>query len=251
MSCPPLIELSQFVDAELDAATMRRIEEHLSACSACAQSVAEFESLARVVERSFDGAPAGAQCPTSEAVLAHLISAPATANAIDAHIDGCDHCARLLQRLQHTLGLMAEMPTTVPAPLRERVAAMSAPTATRPQLAASRASLWERLAAALRYPVLMPAAFATGMLLYVIAQQLPPAPGLPAAASRSVSQPGPVTRRVTVAEAWVYSEPSSRAQVVAKLSRGNAVDISTEERGWCRVALADGRQGWIEGRSLQ
>lgn len=251
MSCPPLIELSQFVDAELDAATMLRVESHLRSCAACARSVADFESFASAVETVADAGRAGAQCPTSEALLEHLTCAPAAANEIDAHVDSCDHCARVLQRLQHTLGLMADMRAAVPVPLREHVAGGASPAAPKPQPAATWASRWERLAAALRYPVLMPAAFATGMLLYVIAQQLPPAPGLPAAGSRAVSQPGSVTRRVTVAEAWVYAEPSARTQVVAKLARGNAVEISTQERGWCRVTLADGREGWLEERSLQ
>lgn len=253
MSCPPLIELSQFVDAELDATAMLRVAEHVEGCATCRQSVATVEAIAGAAARVPDGGAdtVTPECPSPESLLAYLTTTEATALALDAHIDGCEHCVATLQRLQRSVALIPEIPVLVPARLRERATGQTPLAAPRPAPAAPIRSLWERLLSGLRYPVLAPAAFATGILLYVVAQQVPLTPGLPPAGIRAVSQPGPVTRRVTAPEAWVYSEPSPRSALVAKLARGNAVDVSSEERGWYRVVLADGRTGWVERKSLQ
>lgn len=246
MTCPPLIELSQYIDAELDAATMLRIGQHLHACALCARSVAELESIA--ADRLAPAAVAGSDCPDAESLLAYLTSA--SPPQLDPHVGHCNHCVTTLQQLQRTLALMTEMPVAVPDSLRQRVAgpAPAAPVAARAQPVPS---LWERLSSLWRYPVLMPASFAVGILIYVVALQLPTAPGLPASGSRAVSQPGSATRHVSVAEAIVYAERSAQAPVVAKLAHGNVVAVSTQEHGWYRVVVADGREGWIEERSLQ
>jgi len=243
MSCPPLIELSQLVDAELPSADMRRVEQHVQSCAACARSVADLEALAWPPTRPQHAMP-GASCPNDESLLAWLTSAPTATVAIDTHLAACDPCTQRVQELQRVRGALPEMETMVPARIREQATAWARPQPAMP-------SLWERLSAALRYPVLMPAAFATGMLLYVVAQQLPDPSGLPVAGSRSVQQPGAVTRQVIAAEASVYAEASRRADIVERLTRGAVVEISSEERGWYRVTLADGREGWIEQSSLQ
>lgn len=247
MACPPLLELSQFLDAELDAGAMQQIEQHLYHCPSCAGHLQRLEGFS--VDRAWEpSVQTTASCPSPERLLA-VLNASAPDAATDLHLRECDPCTHLLQRFQRTLAMTAEMRVAVPSSLQEQAVAWARPRAAAPRLGELR-SWWERLRAGLRYPVLMPAAFATGMLLYVLAQQIPLMPGVPAG-SRSAARPAVATRRVVASEARVFAEASAHAQLVERLARGSVVEISFEERGWYRVTLADGRQGWIEQHALQ
>lgn len=250
MKCPPLIELSQYLDDELDPPLRAAVAGHVGGCADCGRSIEQLLRIA-VHRDPARSETATAACPSAEILLTFALSGSSGVADVDRHIDDCDPCLSTLQRLHRSVAMIPDMAVPVPARVRAQAGVpVPQPVAPARQPIETRPSLGERLAAWLRYPVLAPAAFAAGVLLYFAALQMP-VPGLPASASRSVPQPLPVTRRVSVPEARVYTEPSLRADVVTKLGRGAAVEVSIVERGWYRVALADGRIGWIEGQSLQ
>ncbi len=247
MACPPLLELSQFLDTELDADVMQRIEQHRQHCQSCAEHLRRLEGFS-VDRTSQPTVESTGSCPSPERLLA-VLHASTTDAAIDIHLRECDPCTHLLQRFQRAMAMATEMSVAVPPSLRQQAIAWAEPQPAAAPRPKEQSSWWERVRAGLRYPVLMPAAFAAGMLLYVVALQVPLMPGVPAG-SRSAAQPV-ATRRVIASEARVFAEANARAQLVERLARGSVVEISFEERGWYRVTLADGRQGWIEQHALQ
>jgi len=249
VTCPPLIELSQYLDHELDDTTRRAVAAHLEGCIACAQSV---EQLLRIAVHRDPARTEAAteQCPNAESLLLFALNGSTGETTADRHIDDCDPCLQTLQRLHHNVQMIPDMAVPVPAAVRERAFGHAKPRGASPRPVATRPRRADRLTAWLRPPILAPVAFAAGMLLYVAGQQMPN-PSLPASASRSVPQAASVLRHVTAPEVWVYEQPTRRAEVVTKLARGAAVEVSIAERGWYRVALADGRIGWIEEHSLR
>jgi SH3-like domain-containing protein len=103
-------------------------------------------------------------------------------------------------------------------------------------------------AAALRLPIMIPAAVAVVAVLMVATQTWLTPPG-PRSLTRSVAIPQHV--RVTALGAPVRRQPNGHAEVIAMVTRGMVVDVGGEERDWLHVTLPNGTDGWVEQRALR
>lgn len=211
--------------------------------------------------KATDTRRAGEACPSAETLAAFLATArslPAELatdwqhdlvsadeqRAVTAHIATCDQCVEELRTAHRRLLLAAEIPIAVPPAIAARVTALAPenPPATA-GLAAWIVGLRDRLGAALRLPVLVPAAAAIALLV-VFAPRPESSTPTSREMSRSVDLRQPA--RVTVESAAVRAERRTDAETIATLPRGARVDLLREDDGWFRVALADGTEGWIE-----
>jgi anti-sigma factor RsiW len=182
--------------------------------------------------------------PSDEILAAYLSTGLSAAERRDIgqHLHTCDRCVQAVAVAHHRIGMAHEIAAPVPQAVRERARTpeLSVPGGgnTRPNwLSVMR----DRLSGVLRLPVLAPVALAAGLVLVV------------ATSSTWLRPHGDLTRsiqlhqnlRVTTTEAPVRNQPSTRAEVVATLRHGNAVEIRDEQHDWYRVALPDGTEGWV------
>jgi len=66
----------------------------------------------------------------------------------------------------------------------------------------------------------------------------------------AASSAAPKSMSVTVRETQARATPSFLGAVLAVLAYGDRLDILEEQRDWLRVALPDGRQGWVHRSAL-
>lgn len=197
--------------------------------------------------------------PPDEILVAYLeacLDAPEQ-QVVAGHVRACDRCVELLASVQQRLSLADEIPRPVPAWVAARAAGLRvvdgvAPS-SEPALTVVLPSLRERwgrrLAALFELPVLAPASFALGVLLMFAVSRIGDLPGQPDARMRAVPQhasPAALTR-----DAVVRASPRAHAPVVARLARGQSIEVVKLDREWAQVTLATGSTGWIERQALE
>lgn len=180
---------------------------------------------------------------------------------IERHLADCDRCVGALAVALTRLDLAAEIPLAVPAmvSLRAEAAVHASPVSVvaptpapvRHTPASDRGwltTLRDGFASLTRMPVLVPASFAVGALMMLTTDRLVN-PTVPQPLTRSVDVDH--SRRVTAADAVVRAQPSTRAEAVARLTRGQIVEINGEEKDWYRAVLPGGTEGWVERRAFE
>lgn len=77
----------------------------------------------------------------------------------------------------------------------------------------------------------------------------PPVPVVPAAEV----EPAPPQEyvRVTGSRLNVREQPTTSAATVARVKKGERLEVLGREGDWVRVALADGATGWVHGKYVQ
>lgn len=79
-----------------------------------------------------------------------------------------------------------------------------------------------------------------------------PPPPVPAAPAAEV-EPAPPQEyvRVTCSRLNVREQPTTSAATVARVKKGERLEVLDREGEWVRVALADGATGWVHGKYVQ
>jgi len=192
-------------------------------------------------------------CPSDEWLVAFLTGGlnVAERQQVDRHLQRCDQCVESLMIAHRRLRIASEVPAPIPAGVRQRTepaptgrTAPSPPAVRRPA-GVSRLLGW--LASGRRLPVLVPIAVAAGALLVIATQQT----WEPRPRDRTRALPMSQTLRVTATAAAVRRQPTLRADVLATLHRGAAVEIRGEERDWYRIALPGGAEGWVDRSAFE
>lgn len=208
-----------------------------------------------------------ATCPTPETLTAFLAASGALPSevaegwpragvtdaemqALSTHVAGCDRCVEDLRTASRRLALTAEMALPVPAEVVARAGSLTGPQAE--TVAADRtgwlSDLREWMAAAIRMPVLVPAALAALALIVVVPRlQTTPAPQEELSRAVELRQ----AARVTADSVAIRAGRSTDATVIETLVRGDRAILTAEEDGWYRVALADGAEGWVERSAFE
>ena len=187
------------------------------------------------------------ECPGPEQLVAYLTDdlSERDRHTLEHHLLECDGCTAAVTVMHQRWRMADRVAVVVPAALAEHVAGVTPTPAT---LRSSRRwSAWrERWQTWARLPILMPTAFATGMLLMLAIQNLP----------WPSSQP--LTRNVALEEtlrlhqpARVYAAPDTHATVVTTLAANTRVDVRDQYRTWYRVVLPDGHDGWVEQAAFE
>jgi hypothetical protein len=175
--------------------------------------------------------------PDEEALTGYLTLGPGTReNAeVEQHLEACESCLTAVMTIHRNLARGGDAGGHVPVTLLER--------ASRTMVQRHRA----RPPLLLRYGVLIPASLAAGMLLAVGFEswQVPRRPRETRAVDvRRVAQ-------VVAEEALVLKRPDARADVVARVERGDTVTVDERRGEWTRVLLAGGAGGWVASRALE
>jgi anti-sigma factor RsiW len=249
-SCPSWETLSCYADAELAADEAAAVERHLAHCRPCGALLQTLLTrIATPLPRPDCCAP---DCPPTEALLRYLVSPHETEidAAVDAHVRQCDACVGSLAALVRQAQL--DDPAAVPAAVVARAATAAQRTDRQEPLelhdALRPTPVW------LRLPVLMPMAFAAGILLFVGTQQLQGMFAVPGERWRAVqARPTarPVARRVLTTDTLLRMAAQPTADIVTELRRGTALDIIAEQSDWLQVALPDGRHGWAPRHAFE
>lgn len=196
--------------------------------------------------------------PNDEWLVAYLTAGLSDdeRRGLDTHLQGCDRCVGSLSTMQHRLGMAAEVGVPVPRAVFGRVAGLAAPAASSsPRLPAPLSALLDRVLSVLRLPVLVPVAVAATALVVLVSQwdTTRPAPQRERSRAVNIEQ----TLPVTVPEAEVWPQPSRARQgtaagrVIATMKRGTRVAVIGEKGDWYRIALPDGRMGWMERTAFE
>lgn len=176
-------------------------------------------------------------CPDDELLISYVeasVSEPER-SMVESHLDTCDRCMETVRCVHVRLRATADELEPPPHALSARVRAGTAPSLTGER---------RRVPLLLRLPILIPMSLAAGALLVVATHTwLEPPP------SRVLIRAVQMQR--TTQAAAVHAQPFGQAPVVASLNGGEMVEIHAEQAGWYRVALPDGREGWIEARSFE
>ena len=255
-ACPDFEDLSRFVDGEADGEQAAHIRAHVSHCAWCSGLSTMIRAYFEAAAASADATSGESSCGTTEVLVSYLTTglSDAERHSIDTHVRGCDQCIRTLTLLQRRLLSAEEIPAAVPASLIERATAAATPgRAAKPAAGLSEAwsalsAVGRRLSAHIRLPALVPAAVAAGALLVVAGEHNWMKPE-PKEMTRAV--PSHRTLRITVPEAVVRAQPSSRTEIVATLSRGTTLEVTSLEKDWYRVTLPSGAEGWVERQAFE
>lgn len=243
--CPGWETLSCYADAELAADETAMVERHLAQCLRCDALVHILPALiaAPLVARD----AVGPDCPPTETLLSYLAPPRETERdqTIDAHVRQCDLCVGRLAALARQDPL--DDPAVVPAAVVARAAPAAPPDRHAPPKrhdAVHHTPVW------LRLPVLMPLAFAAGVLVFVGTQQLQETFAGPGERWRAV-QTRPAARRVLTTDTPLRMAAQPDAGIVTELRHGTTLDIIAEQSDWLQVALPDGRRGWAPRRAFE
>jgi len=185
-----------------------------------------------------------ARHPSDEILAAYLSTGLTSAEQRDVrqHVQTCDRCVQTVAIARSRMDIASELSAPVPASVRERARLPEFSPARDGDAHPHWLSAWrDRLTGLLRIPVLAPVAVAVGMLLVLATNSQWLHPGGELTRSIHLRQ----TVHVTSTEAPVHAQPSTRADVVATLHHGTAVEVRDEQRDWYRVALPDGTEGWV------
>lgn len=246
MTCPTFEELSQFVDAELSPVMQSELTAHLAECMRCANLAMRLARDVDLAGATRNGGIVGSGCVGAESAVAYLLGdAGAEAVEIEAHLRQCDACVEQVVGIRRRLRRAAEATEPVPAAVELRArAAVSTDAPTTETVDVPRRTLLHRLT---RLPILVPAALAAGALFTVVVESQWSS-SAPREQMRSLPQR---TIEVTAVEATARTAPHADAAALAKLSRGEVLQLRGEESGWYHVALSDGREGWIERHACE
>lgn len=200
------------------------------------------------------GVPSPGRCPDDELLLAFLTAAvdPETARRLDTHVDACEACLCALLLAQQRLSLDGQIAMAVPLEVSNRLAAVPPQRAATPAGARSVAHPANRRLRRLPAPpvvrYVVPLALAASLVLVLTSQTSWLSP-TPSRLTRSLSTSDPL--KVTAREVVVRAQPHSNAEVVAKLVRGDVVEVGGEDRQWYRVTLPGGGEGWVEQEAFR
>ena len=187
-----------------------------------------------------------AECPDPECLVAYLIERAGDRDRarIDAHLLECDRCTEMVMVMHQRWRRAEHIAVPVPASVTTAVAPAQDPVRL------DRRERWstgrERLLAVTRLPVLMPTAFAAGAVIMLLVQQISWQPSGPLTRAVPLEQ----TLRVRTAIVRVHAAPDSRTPVLAELPAGTVIEVHDQQEKWYRVALPDGREGWVEQAGL-
>jgi hypothetical protein len=257
-ACPDFEDLSRFVDGEVDGERAAHIASHVTHCAWCSGLATMIRAYFEAAAASADATAGGSSCGTTEMLVSYLTTglSDAERHSIDSHVRGCDQCIRTLTLLQRRLLSAEEVPAPVPASVIERATAAATREHRPAKPAAGLAEAWSalssvgrRLSAHIRLPALVPAAVAAGALLVVAGEHNWMKPEPLKEMTRSV--PSHRTLRITAAEAVVRAQPSTRTEVVATLTRGTPLEVTSLEKDWYRVTLPGGAEGWVERQAFE
>jgi anti-sigma factor RsiW len=254
-TCPDFEVLSCFADGELEPSQATEVSAHVSTCARCAMLARHLREDFGVADVRRDGSVAGSGCAGEESLILYLRGEARSpeADAVERHLETCDACVSRLTVLYRRLGVDSAVDRSVPAEVRERserALAIEAARAARAHRAQRRAGLRrQRLNRLLRFPVLIPVAVAAGALMMVSIQEGWIGSGFSVSHTRAVG--GYDQLRVTVPEAPVRGQPSTRGDIVTTLPKGTVVTVTGEEHGWYRIALAGDRSGWVEREAFE
>jgi hypothetical protein len=257
-TCPDFEDLSRFVDGEVDGDRASQIGTHVRHCAWCAGLATMIRAYFEAAAASADSTAGGSSCGSNEMLVSYLTTglSDAERHSIDTHVRGCDQCIRTLTLLQRRLLSSEEIPAPVPAFLVERATDAATPERAPVKPAAGLAEAWSalssvgrRLSAHIRLPALVPAAVAAGALLVVAGEHNWMKPEPLKEMSRAV--PSHRALRITAPEAVVRLQPNSRTEVVATLSRGTTIEVTSLEKDWYRVTLPGGAEGWVERQAFE
>jgi len=182
--------------------------------------------------------------PSDELLLAYIASPSSSAEYdwVDAHLRGCDRCLHLLMNISRRHDLLEELHPP------EDAAHGQSSRAARGALSGRSAVLNRSVRNPLRLPLLIPAAFAAGLLLAVAARTwVLPRPD--SVQMRGVPPRGEMSVRVL--QAVMREAPARSAELRGTLEQGAIVRVEDQQSGWCLVTLEDGRTGWLECDTLQ
>jgi anti-sigma factor RsiW len=212
--------------------------------------------------------------PSEELLIAYLTAdlPEEEQRGIDGHLDTCDACLNALLTIHPRIAVVSELALAVPPSVVERVHAaygrvaepqtnkiaqpdswaqdfVPAPEVGRGGTESRRQPLLSRVLAVLfKLPVLIPVSLAAGALLFIATQTW-----RNSASQRVLTRAVPISQRapVTAGETLVRAQAGPEGTVIAKLHRGDVVEIQDETRESYRVVLPDGRQGWVERRAFE
>jgi SH3 domain-containing protein/putative zinc finger protein len=256
-ACPDFEDLSRFVDGEADGERAAHIRAHVTRCAWCSGLATMIRAYFEAAAASADAVTGESSCGTTEVLVSYLTTglSDAERHSIDTHVRGCDQCIRTLTLLQRRLLSAEQIPAPVPASVIERAAAAAISERRPAKPAAGLSEAWSalssvgrRLSVHIRLPALVPAAVAAGALLVVAGEHNWMKPE-PKEMTRAV--PSHRSLRITVPEAVVRAQPSSRTDIVATLSRGTMLEVTSLEKDWYRVTLPSGAEGWVERQAFE
>jgi len=257
-ACPDFEDLSRFVDNEVDGERAAHIAAHITHCAWCSGLTTMIRAYFEAAAASADATSGESHCGSTEMLVSYLTTglSDAERHSIDAHVRGCDQCIRTLTLLQRRLLSAEEIPAPVPASLIERATAAATPGQRPAKPATGLADAWSalssvgrRLSAHIRLPALVPAAVAAGALLVVAGEHNWMKPEPLKEMTRAV--PSHRALRITAPEAVVRAQPNPRTDVVATLSRGATIEVTSLEKDWYRVTLPSGAEGWVERQAFE
>jgi len=257
-ACPDFEDLSRFVDGEVDGDRAAHISAHVAHCAWCSGLATMIRAYLEAAAATADATSGELKCGTHEVLVSYLTTglSDAERHSIDTHVRGCDQCIRTLTLLQRRLLSAEEIPAPVPASVIERATAAATrerrpvkPAAGLSEAWAALSSVGRRLSAHIRLPALLPAAVAAGALLVVAGEHNWMKPEPLKEMTRAV--PSRRSLRITVPEAIVRAQPSSRTEIVATLSRGTTLEVTSLEKDWYRVTLPSGAEGWVERQAFE
>lgn len=251
IACPGAEALSCLIDGELGGEHAAAVGTHVSQCPDCGEVLRQMQTLTN--QRVADTGTAGGGCPERETLVGYLMGSLAgdQQRAVDTHVLTCDACVHALARTHHRLQCLLALDAPVPAAIAERALALARPDGERSlPLVRRRRRPRASVPLYLRLPVLLPTAFAAGAALFIAvnAANLAPRPRLDQTRGASAFTEN---RRVTVADVLVRSDPRDTAAVVARVSRGVAVEVQAQEREWLLVSLPTGEHGWVPRRAFE
>lgn len=176
------------------------------------------------------------RCPDDELLIAYAAAdlGQADRDHLERHLASCDDCVATVRCIHDRLSRTADPLVAPPAAVARSVQAL---VGEQPTIRAG------RIALPLRLPVLIPTSLAAGFLLMVAAHTwLLPRPAV-------LERQADIRRATHTATVW--SQPSINAAAVSRLAAGQMVEVRGEDAGWCRVALTDRGDGWIECGALE
>ncbi len=107
-----------------------------------------------------------------------------------------------------------------------------------------------------RFELALPCAVAAAVVLLAACRAAPPAPAVeehPRVLPASPSPPAApqVWVRVTGSRLNVRAAPDGNAGIVARVKRGDRLQVAEDRGDWLRITLPDGRDGWVAARYVR
>jgi anti-sigma factor RsiW len=203
----------------------------------------------------YGGGVGGSGCAAEESLILYVRDALSEQERkdLEKHLATCDPCVAGIALLHGRLRMADTVGSEVPEAIRARAMQAFASSVEAPMpsqsLALQTQSGWLNelsrvLSGFLRLPILVPVGMAAGAILMVTVQDTWRGPLAPSDLSRAVD--GKEVLRVTALHARVWTEPSTRSEIVATVGKGTELRVAATERHWYQVVLPEGHVGWVE-----